>query len=100
MGNSFAFYESWETVLPRYPDKYFDLAPVDIPYGINVGNMAFTKEVKTTVKQKNGNRLNPNKNKKKHVFKDWDLTPPTQKYFDELVRVSKHQIIWGVNNYN
>ena len=51
-------------VMARYPDNYFDLALCDIPYGINVGNMAYLKETKTTVKQKNGTRLNGNAKKK------------------------------------
>lgn len=83
--------------MKKYPDKYFDLAICDVPYGINVGNMAFVKENKTKVKQKNGNFLNPNKGKIIHEFSDWDKQTPTQEYFDELVRVSKNQIIFGVD---
>jgi site-specific DNA-methyltransferase (adenine-specific) len=58
--------------------------------------MAFLKEVKTTVRQKNGTRLNGNRSKKVHRQKDWDSSPPPQIYFDELRRVSKEQIIFGV----
>lgn len=36
------------------PDKFFDLAICDIPYGIGVGKMAYLSEVNTRVKQKNG----------------------------------------------
>ena len=61
---SLVFKEDCILTMKRYPDGYFDLAVCDIPYGINVGNMAFLKETKTTVKQKNGARLNPNKSKK------------------------------------
>lgn len=82
--------------MKRFEDEYFDLAICDIPYGINVGNMAYLKETKTTVKQKNGNKLNPNKNKKVYTQKDWDNKPPNQEYFDELKRISKEQIIFGV----
>ena len=35
------------------PDKWFDLAVCDVPYGIGVGNMAYLSEMSTTVKQKN-----------------------------------------------
>ncbi len=87
-------------VMSRYPDGYFDLSLVDIPYGINVGKMAYLKETKTTTKQKNGNRLNGNKNKKVYTQKDWDIKPPEQSYFNELRRVSKHQIIFGVEYVN
>lgn len=77
-------------------DKAYGLAICDVPYGIGVGKMAYLKEVNTTVKQKNGTRLNPNKTKKIYTNKDWDSLPPDQSYFDEICRVSKNQIIFGV----
>jgi site-specific DNA-methyltransferase (adenine-specific) len=83
--------------MKQYPDKYFDLAICDIPYGINVGKMAYLKEVGTAVKQKNGSKLNPNKKKLIHTGEDWDNATPTQEYFIELCRVSEHQIIFGVD---
>ena len=86
--------------MSKCPDSFFDLAVCDIPYGINVGNMAYLKEVKTTVKQKNGTRLNGNANKKPYTFSDWDKTTPSQKYYNELKRISKHQIIFGVEYVN
>lgn len=88
--------EDCMTGFKRIPDKYFDLAICDIPYGIDVGNMAYLKETKTTVRQKNGTRLNGNKNKNPYSQKDWDKNPPSQLYFNELRRVSKEQIIFGV----
>jgi len=68
-------------LMARYPDNYFDLAIVDPPYGIdrngmNMGNSVFNKD-----------------NKK------WDTSIPTKDYFDELIRVSKNQIIWGGNYF-
>lgn len=77
------------------PDKAFDLAIVDPPYGINVAKMAYTQEDNRPVKQKNGGILTVRKLKYKHG--DWDKTPPTDDYFLELFRVSKNQIIWGEN---
>lgn len=97
---STVFKEDCMQTMARYSDGYFDLAVCDIPYGINLGNMAFLKETKTTVKQKNGVRLNPNKNKKVYTSKDWDLETPSQEYFNELKRISKHQIIFGVEYVN
>jgi site-specific DNA-methyltransferase (adenine-specific) len=82
------------------PDKYFDLAIVDVPYGIGVGKMAYLTEMGTTVKQKNGTRLNGNKNKRPYKIKNWDESPPSQEYFDELCRVSTHQIIFGIEYTN
>ena len=97
---SVVFNEDCEVGLKRFPDKYFDLAICDVPYGIDVANMAYLKETNTTVKQKNGTRLNGNKNKKPYTQKQWDKEPPSQSYFDELQRVSKEQIIFGVEYVN
>lgn len=93
---SIVYHEDCMEGMNRFPAGHFDLAIVDIPYGINVGKMAYLKEVKTTVKQKNGTRLNGNANKKPYTQKEWDKEPPPQAYFDELRRVSKEQIIFGI----
>ena len=63
------------------PDKYFDLAIVDPPYGIGD-------------KFKGGKTGKMNFNE--IVNKDWDKVP-SDEYFNELQRVSKNQIIWGGN---
>jgi len=74
-------------LMARYPDKYFDLAIVDPPYGINRGGQTetFTK--------------NPKHKRKAHKQKDWDDEIPSAEYFKELFRVSKNQIIWGANYF-
>jgi site-specific DNA-methyltransferase (adenine-specific) len=73
--------------MARYPDKYFDLAIVDPPYGINRGG-----QTETFTKNK--------KHKRKHFEnKGWDNEIPNKIYFNELFRVSKNQIIWGANYY-
>ena len=70
--------------MKHYPDKYFDLAVVDPPYGIGAA-----KQIDLG-----------NSNKKvKHKTKDWDNTIPTAEYFAKLFRVSKNQIIWGGNYF-
>lgn len=84
-------------LMAEYPDKYFDLAICDPPYGINVAKLAYTQEDNRPCKQKNGTTLRVKKLKYEH--KDWDKSPPPQEYFDELKRVSKEQIIWGVNYF-
>lgn len=73
-------------LMSRYPDNYFDLAIVDPPYGIgrSKGIGKRKKEIVYT----------------KYADKKWDKNIPTKKYFDELRRVSKHQIIWGANYFN
>jgi site-specific DNA-methyltransferase (adenine-specific) len=37
--------------------------------------------------------------KKKYKGGDWDSSAPEKNYFDELIRVSKNQIIWGANHF-
>ena len=65
------------------PDKAFDLAIVDPPYGIG-------KDGQEKSSGGHGGR-------KAHAFKGWDDTVPTIIYFNELRRVSNNQIIWGAN---
>jgi len=68
------------------PDKHFELAIVDPPYGIGAGSKKF----------KNGS----SKSEKPYFRKnDWDINPPTSEYFNEIKRVSKNQIIWGGNYF-
>ena len=70
--------------MARYPDKYFDLAIVDPPYGINVNE---------SIGRRKGMRHSGHK---KAV---WDNEIPNAEYFNELFRVSKNQIIWGGNYF-
>ena len=79
-------------LMARYPDKYFDLAIVDPPYGI--------KELTgKEVCHKRGGMKNRAFGKGSKEFIKWDKSPDS-KYFDELFRVSKNQIIWGGNYFN
>jgi len=74
-------------LMKQYPDKYFDLAIVDPPYGIGIDG------------QKESICKNPKHNRKAHEHKGWDNSIPTAEYFRELERVSKNQIIWGANYF-
>ena len=74
-------------LMARYPDKYFDLAIVDPPYGIGIDG------------QKKSINKNPKHNRKEHTQKNWDNAIPNEEYFNELKRVSKNQIIWGANYF-
>ena len=71
-------------LMSRYDDNHFDLAIVDPPYGLGD---------KTT---KGGCNKNTQVKFKEHK---WDDEIPTDKYFIELFRVSKNQIIWGGNYF-
>jgi len=68
-------------LMARYPDKYFDLAIVDPPYGIG----------------RDGGETG--KNWKQYEKKEWDSERPNKHYFSELFRVSKNQIVWGGNYF-
>jgi site-specific DNA-methyltransferase (adenine-specific) len=82
----------------QIPDKEFSLSLVDPPYGINVAKMAYTQEENRPCKQLNGSMLKVKKKKYKH--EEWDKKPADKTYLDELIRVSKNQIIWGINYMN
>lgn len=75
-----------------FPDKHFDLAIVDPQTGQGEGKKHVTRP--SFVKQKNGSKLPHNSS---YLTKDWDSKPPEQLYYDELFRVSKHQIIMCEN---
>ena len=71
-------------LMARYEDNYFDLAIVDPPY--------------RDAKDNDMNQFT-RKNITEGRLKNWQ-DKPKKKYFDELIRVSKNQIIWGANNFN
>ena len=64
--------------MKQFPDKYFELAIVDPPYGIGISD---------------------NPVRQMHEKKGWDKCVPNKAYFDELFRVSQNQIIWGANHF-
>ena len=69
--------------MKQFPDKFFELAICDPPYGIGANKMQLG-------------------NGKRKVFRgsdDWDKEPPNAEYFAELMRVSKNQVIWGANHF-
>ncbi len=72
-------------LMAEFEDNYFDLAIVDPPYGINM----------------DGGKIGGDKlgKAKEYTKKKWDEKAPCVKYFDELFRVSKNQIIWGSNHF-
>lgn len=67
------------------PDKYFDLCICDPPYGINADKMQMGSGMHKFASITN---------------KLWDNSIPDKKYFDELFRISKNQIIWGGNYFS
>jgi len=65
------------------PDKAFDLAIVDPPYGVDVGNKPMSSKWASS-------RL---------ARKDWDKLAPDDEYFRELERVAVNRIVWGGNYF-
>ena len=94
--------------MARYPDKYFDLAIVDPPYGIGMPKQSNLKGYNGRLslnERLQKNRLNTGSGKLKNRTLnisncDWDNSIPNNEYFVELKRVSKNQIIWGGNYFN
>ena len=71
-------------------DKEFDLAVVDPPYGIGEHGGKNRNGIQSKIKG-----IKP----KIYTNKGWDNEIPPREYFDELMRVSKNQIIWGGNYF-
>lgn len=71
--------------MKQFPDKFFDIAVVDPPYG-GVTQGGYMKNAKITggVAKHNNYHLGL-----------WKCEKPTKEYYKELFRVSKQQIIWG-----
>ncbi len=67
------------------PDKAFDLAIVDPPYGIGMDGGKFG--------------IDGCADAQTYAQGAWDKTAPPEQYFFELARVSKNQIIWGANHF-
>lgn len=73
--------------MKEFPDKFFDLAIVDPPYGIGENGL------------KNHSRGKLASPKRYHPYNGLDKEPPDEAYFKELFRVSKNQIIFGANHF-
>jgi site-specific DNA-methyltransferase (adenine-specific) len=70
-------------MMREFPDKHFDLAIVDPPYGM--GEAAWS----------GGGVLGSRKYIQAYREKQWDNATPDASFFAELMRVSVNQIVWG-----
>ncbi len=70
--------------MAKMADKSVDLVLTDPPFGM--GN--FVQTTGNKKKWANGEKV------------EWNNFVPSREYFDEMVRVSKNQIIWGANFFN
>lgn len=72
------------------PDKAYDIAIVDPPYGLG-GKITRGGSWSGGIAKAHGaSQLDDGY--------EWDVPPPPE-YFQELRRVSKHQIVWGANYF-
>jgi len=84
------------------PDKAFDLAVVDPPYGIGITH-THTHSARVGASKPFGSKGNGIRRKQERIIEATfyptfdDSSPPDEGYFRELLRVSKHCIIWGGN---
>jgi len=72
--------------MKQFPDKYFELAIVDPPYGLPKDSTHGRGKLKNRILNNGSLEL-------------WDKQPPPE-YFEELRRVSVNQIIWGGNYFD
>lgn len=77
--------------MARYPDKFYDLAVVDPPYGI--------ERLSVNENREPNSKFRRSMSKMVDSAKKWNSQKPSMEYFNELFRVSKEQIIWGANNF-
>lgn len=74
-----------------FPDKFFELAICDPPYGLEWLSVNENRDPATKFRRSMAKMVDS--------AKDWNCNKPTHEYFHELFRVSKEQIIWGANNF-
>lgn len=80
MAKQIAYNMDCMEAMREMPDKAFELAIVDPPYGIGIETSGtHFKQFKT---------------------KGWDNSIPSEEYFKELFRVSQNQVIWGGNYFS
>jgi site-specific DNA-methyltransferase (adenine-specific) len=75
------------TLMRTFSNKQFDLAIVDVPYGIGEDG------------SKNHTRGKLAKPQDYKPYAGNDANAPTQEYWNELLRISKNQIVWGANHF-
>lgn len=75
-------------------DNQYDLAIVDVPYGIKTAR----KNNQSRGKARGGLNNSAMAYSKDYGISAWDDNVPSEEYFIQLSRVSKNQIIWGANH--
>lgn len=81
------------------PDGFFDLAVVDPNYGIGEDGKSNHSRGKPFVPKGLPNRAKGVALATKYTPKEWDKMPVSKYTLNEILRVSKNQIIWGANHF-
>lgn len=75
--------------MPTFPDRFFDIAIVDPPYFSGPERRKYYGSEISSVGIKR---------KEYDILAHWKV--PGKEYFDQLLRISKHYIIWGCNYFD
>jgi len=89
MRESMTFCADWRDISKDFPDKYFDLASCDPPYFDGPQKRKFYG---TAISKRNVKRIDY------PIIESWDI--PQSDYAEEMLRISKKQVIWGINYYS
>lgn len=76
--------------LSVFEDGHFDIAICDPPYYKGFGKQGYFGKINSSIGVKRGNYNIP----------EWDNNIPDINWLNEVIRVSKHQIIWGINYFD
>jgi len=90
IGTGYFYNQDCMEEMKEFPDKFFELAIVDPPYNVGASDGRFGGKLKAPSMV--GGKANARN------YTNHDRTPD-KLYFNELFRVSKNQIIWGMNYY-
>lgn len=92
---SYVYFGNNLDLMRKIPDCFFDFIIDDFVYGTKTHKMGYARTKLSKVKSSSGNNLTV---KGGYIdFDRWDDVPPTQEYFDEVRRISKHQIMFGID---
>jgi len=101
MSNINIYNQDCMEAMKSMPDKAYELAIVDPPYGIGAPRLKWEASSGAKIRCRNpfsGSGKLKNRYLNKSSF-DWDDCPPEEHYFKELRRISENQIIWGGNYF-
>ena len=89
IGNCELWHGDCMDYMAALPDKAFDLAIVDPPYGVGMDRCM---KGSSGIDNRDGKKI-----QRRDYVGEWDNERPGFQYFSELMRVSKLHLIWGGN---